>query len=127
MLTITALYAGILGFVSIAISFVAGSKRGKSGISIGDGGDIELVAAMRRQANFLESVPLTLILIGVLEINGVGSTAIHALGAVLVASRISHAVGYRADDSLNSLRGAGAVGSALVMLISSGWAIVTFF
>jgi uncharacterized membrane protein YecN with MAPEG domain len=127
MPAITALYAGLLGLMSVAIAVAVGRVRASTGISVGDGGNLELIAAMRRHANFIEFVPLTLILIGLLELNGVGSTAIHALGAGLVFARVCHAVGFRTDDSLKALRPIGAIGSTLVLVISSIWAITIFF
>lgn len=127
MPTITALYAGLLGLMSIGIAVAVGRVRGSTGISIGDGGNLELIAAMRRHANFVEFVPLSLILIGLLELNGVGSTAIHALGAGLVFARLCHAVGFRTDDSMKALRPIGAVGSTLIVAVSSIWAITLFF
>jgi uncharacterized membrane protein YecN with MAPEG domain len=127
MPAITALYAGLLGLMSVAIAVAVGRVRASTGISVGDGGNLELIAAMRRHANFIEFVPLTLILIGLLELNGVGSTAIHTLGAGLVFARVCHAVGFRTDDSLKALRPIGAIGSTLVLVISSIWAITIFF
>ena len=127
MPSITALYAGLLGLVAMWIAGQAGRIRGASGVSIGDGGNLELIAAMRRQANFIESVPLTLILIGLLELNGVGGTAIHALGGGLLVARVCHAIGYRTDDSMQAFRVIGAVGSALAMVVASIWAIAVFF
>jgi hypothetical protein len=124
---ITALYAGLLGLMSLVIAAVAGSKRGSTGIMIGDGGNIELVVAMRRHANFIEFAPLTLLLIGLLEMNGVASGAIHALGAALVVTRASHAYGFRGEDPSNIFRVIGAGGSMLVVLIASIWAIAVFF
>jgi uncharacterized membrane protein YecN with MAPEG domain len=126
-LSITALYAGILGIMSIVIAFQAGKIRGTTGISIGDGGNQELLLAMRRHANFVEFVPLTLVLIALLEFNGVSSTAIHCLGAGLVVARICHAVGLKADTIQSPLRGVGAGGGTLVLLVASVWAIVVFF
>ncbi len=50
MLTITALYAGLLGIMSIGIALMAGRLRGQTGISLGYGGNDELHLAMRRQS-----------------------------------------------------------------------------
>jgi uncharacterized membrane protein YecN with MAPEG domain len=124
---ITALYAGLLGLVSIGIAVVVGRVRGSTGISVGDGGNLEVIAAMRRHANFIEFVPLTLILIGLLEANGVASGMIHGLGAGLVVARLSHAFGYRSDGSMATFRAIGAIGSTLILAIASVWAIVIFF
>jgi uncharacterized membrane protein YecN with MAPEG domain len=88
MPTITALYAGLLGLVSMVIAFKAGRLRGKKNIPLGDGGDRELLLAMRRQSNFVEYVPLALILIGLLELNHVQPIALHTLGAALVVARV---------------------------------------
>ena len=124
---ITALYAGILGLVSIGIAVAVGRVRGSTGVSIGDGGNLEVIAAMRRHANFIEFVPLTLILIGLLEANGVAGGAIHGLGGGLVIARLSHAFGYRADGTMGTFRAIGAVGSTLILAVASVWAIVVFF
>ncbi len=127
MPVITTLYAGILGLISLALSFQAGNMRGKTGISIGDGGKQEMLLAMRRHANFVEYVPLALILIGSLEMNGVSQMTIHIMGACLVIFRIAHAVGLKADTMAGLGRLIGAAGTALLTLVASVWAIVVFF
>ncbi len=127
MLAITALYAGLLGLLSLYISFQAGSLRGRLKIPVGDGGNPEMLLAMRRHANFIEYVPLSLILMGLLEINGVPTLAIHVLGLALVATRASHAFGQNAESLNNFGRVFGAAGTALVILVSSIWAIYIFF
>lgn len=126
-IAITPLYAGILGIMSIVIAFQAGKIRGSTKVSVGDGGNPELLLAMRRHANFIEFVPLALVLIALLEFNGVSSTAIHLLGGGLVVFRICHAIGIKADTIESPLRGIGAAGSTLVILVASVWAIVIFF
>ena|ERR1700733_8556632 len=127
MPVITTLYAGLLGLMSIAIAYKAGSTRGKSGISIGHGDNKELLLAMRRQANFIEYVPMALIIIGLLEMNGVPRLAIHAMGASLVVFRACHAVGLGADNMAGKGRFVGAAGTALLTVIISIWAIVVYF
>ena len=124
---ITILYAGILGLVATGLAAFAGSMRGKTKISIGDGGNQELLLAMRRHANFVESVPLLLILFALLEMNGVGDVPMHIMGAGLVVARVAHAVGLKADSVQNLGRFVGAAGTALLTVVASIWAIVTFF
>ena len=101
--------------------------RGRLNISFGDGGDASLSLAMRRHANFVEYVPLTLILIAMLEVQGVAGYWIHVFGAALVAARISHAFGLKPDTVNNIGRIVGAGGTALVLLVVSVWAIVLYF
>ena len=127
MPTITLLYAGILGLMSITISAMAGSLRGKTGISIGDGGNQDLLLAMRRHANFVEYVPLALIIIVLLEASGVSGTAIHALAGSLVVTRACHAFGLQADTMQGVGRLIGAAGTALVTVVASIWSIVAYF
>jgi len=124
---ITALYAGLLGLISLWLSFGAGRLRGKTGISIGDGGNPELLLAMRKHANFTEYAPLFLILLALLEVNDVPSMALHAMGGGFVVARVCHGVGLKADTMAGMGRLVGAAGSALITLVASIWAIVTFF
>ena len=122
---ITILYAGVLGLIGIGLGATAGLYRGKNGISIGDGGDPELLLRMRRHANFVENVPLALILIALLEMQAVTATAIHVLGGALVLGRVMHWVGFN-DDVGNPVRGIGAGLTALTIAVSSIWGIVSF-
>ena len=93
----------------------------------GDGGNQELLLGMRRHANFIETVPLALVLMALLELNEVPEMAIYGLGALLVAARLTHAFCLKADTIANAGRTIGAAGSALMVLIASVWAIVVFF
>ena len=97
------------------------------GASIGDGGSKEMLLSMRRHANFVEYVPLALLLIALLEMNGVSPTVIHTLGAALVFCRISHAFGLRADKMVTLGRFIGHAGTFFITLIASVWAIVVYF
>lgn len=126
MPVITALYAGLLGLLAMVLAYRAGSLRGRLNVAIGDGGNRDLLLAMRRHANFVEWVPLALILIALLELNGVPAHAIHALGAILVVSRILHAAGFKADALSSPARLIGAAGTALVTVVAAVWAIVTY-
>ena len=127
MPVVTLLYAGLLGLMAIAVAVPAGRLRGITGISVGDGGNPDLILAMRRHANFIEFVPIALILIGLLEMNGVSANAIHGLGGALVVFRVCHAFGLKGDNMSNPLRGIGAGGSSLLVVVASVWAIVKFF
>jgi len=123
---IALLYAGILGLMNIVLAVLAGRLRGSTGISVGDGGNSELTVAMRRHGNFSEFVPLALILLVLLEIAGVASTAIYVLGGLLVLARVCHAIGIKANSMQNSLRIVGAAVTALLSVVMSVWAIVQF-
>lgn len=125
MPAITVLYAGLLGLFSLALSAGAGVLRGRKNIDAGDGGDRELLLAMRRHGNFAEYVPLALVLIALLELNGVRSLVIHGLGLGLIAGRVLHAA-YFTQGVKSVPRGIGAGLTALVIAISSIWGIAVF-
>ncbi len=120
---ITTLYAGVLGLILIGVSFPAGMLRGKLNISVGDGGNPDLLLAMRRQANFVEWVPFALILIGALELDHVRPVAVHILGATLVFARLFHAFGIKKDNMKVPARFIGAMGTMLIVLVASIWSI----
>jgi uncharacterized membrane protein YecN with MAPEG domain len=91
---ITALYAGLLALLMLVLArnVIRGRYRAKVGLF--DGGDEQLGRAIRIHGNFIEYVPIALILMGLVEINGAPAAwALHAWGAVIIASRLVHAYG----------------------------------
>jgi uncharacterized protein len=118
LVPITALYAGLLTLIVIALGGVIGPMRLRTGISILHGDNMELATRIRRHANFTESVPFALILLGFLELNGASTGLLHGLGIALVASRIVHPLGLQHDNVRNPLRGIGAGVTTLVTLVA---------
>jgi uncharacterized protein len=123
---ITAFYAGCLALVAIALTLPIGAMRLRTGISILHGEDMELATRIRRHANFTESVPLALILLCAIELNGASAGLLHGLGAALLVSRILHPLGLHYDDARHPLRGIGAGGTTLVTGIAALVAIWDF-
>jgi len=124
MPTTTILYAGLLGLLAFGLAVQCGRARGRTGVNVGDGGNDDVVIAMRSHANFVEFAPPVLILIALLELNGVPGGAIHAHGAAFVVGRLCHAFGFTAAHPTHVLRTVGAMTSTLVLVVSSVWAIV---
>ena len=92
-------------------------------MSLGDGGDPDLLAAMRAQANFIENVPLALLLIALLEFDGAPHWWLHVLGLALLAARIAHPFGLDMANARNRARGFGAAVTALVLLAAAATAL----
>ena len=116
MLSITALYASLLGLIFIFLSYrVVGIRKGES-IGIGDGGNQALQLACRVHANFSEYVPVALILLAILEINAWSAIYVHILGATLLVARVLHAIGYGKNSGVSFGRFAGIVLSWLVII-----------
>jgi len=124
-LPITALYAGVLAILALILSFKAGSFRGKTGVSVlfGEPVNMELAQRVRVHQNFLEYVPMILILMGAIELNNGSSTFLHAIGILLVVCRIAHAIGLKHDNMAHPGRLVGAGGTALITLVTAGYAI----
>lgn len=122
-LPITAFYTGILAIFALFLSAQAGIYRGKSGASIlyGDPVDMELAQRVRRHQNFLEYVPLVLIIMALLEINGGSSTFLHSIGVLLIVARIAHFLGLHHDNMGHPGRTIGAAGTALITVASAGY------
>ena len=123
---ITALYAGLMGLILFALDFHVGSMRGRKKISVYDAGDREMAIAVRRQGNFVEHVPLALILLGVLELSGASALGLHLLGGGLTVARIAHPFGLDYEVANKPARVVGAALTALVTVVASCWAIWTF-
>ena len=72
--------------------------RRKNRVSVGDGGNEELQLAIRAHSNALEYIPITLLLLLTLELDGAPKLLIHVLGATMLIGRILHAMGLPAKD-----------------------------
>jgi uncharacterized membrane protein YecN with MAPEG domain len=116
---ITAFYAGLLGIVFLALEVPIGVLRTRTDISLYDGGNKQLAVAIRRHANFVEHVPLALLLIALLELNGSGSGLLHGLGAPLLIARLLHPFGLSYEVMRKPLRGIGAGITSIVILVAA--------
>ncbi len=115
---ITALYAALQGLVMVGLLIPLGRLRGKTNVSIYDGGNPELAAAIRRHANWTEYVPFALLLLLLLELNGASAGLLHGLGLTLLASRIVHPFGLDPVVMRRPLRAIGAAGTMIVITIA---------
>jgi uncharacterized membrane protein YecN with MAPEG domain len=120
---VTAIYAGLLALIAITLGTRVGIRRGKLGVSLGDAGDPALTLNNRRHLNWIEHVPIAIILIGIIEANGAPKLMIHVLGGLLVLARIIHPVGLNAESMAHPLRFLGAMTTMLVTLVAAVFAI----
>jgi len=94
-LQIAALYAGLNALIVLALVFFVGRQRGRHGVSFGngpEGGPVHL--AIRAHANAVEFVPLTLVLLLVLNLVAPNNVLLlHGIGAGLTIGRLLHAFG----------------------------------
>ena len=116
---ITSVIAAIFGVMLVVLSLRVGLLRSKEQIWVLDGGNEELTRRMRAQGNFIEYVPLALLLIALIELGGGSAGLVWALGAGLLAARIAHAVGV-SRTTTSAARSAGTLGTFAVLLVSAG-------
>lgn len=124
---ITLLYAGLCTMLVVILAIRVAYWRFTRKIGIGDGGDRELLKRMRAHGNAIENMPLALILLGGMELNGYSGTIIHSFGVVLFVSRLAHAIGLSISSGTSVGRFAGSMFTWLLMLTMAGFAIVGYF
>ncbi|CAN5920127.1 hypothetical protein BH11PSE3_BH11PSE3_51850 [soil metagenome] len=108
--------AGLLGLLAVSLTVSVGRLRGKKKIFLGDGGDPEMLAAIRAHGNFMEFVPLCLVLLyAVSDFYSFWTIAI--LSLVLLVSRLLHAGGMLGFVPKGRLL--GALGTTVLLAVVS--------
>ncbi|GGD07701.1 MAPEG family protein [Aureimonas glaciei] len=118
------LYAGLNALILFWLMVETGRTRMRERVAMGDGGNPRLIRVMRGHANAIEIVPVALILLLVLALLGAPAWAIHLLGLVLTLGRLFHAMHFIAADAPRWQRAAGALSSAVLLVVGGLWAIV---
>jgi len=89
---ITALYAGLIALMLVALSLNVIRMRRRDHVSLGDGGNKVLQRRIRAQGNLAEYGPIGLIVLFLLEGGDASDWVVHALGATFVVARAMHAI-----------------------------------
>ncbi len=117
---VTTLAAALLGLIFAVLSgmVVAGRISGKEDLGDGDTTKYPLFIAIRCQGNFAEYVPLTLLLIALVELHTGPTSLVKGLAAALVLARLMHPVGMRLPAP-NPLRAGGFIITLVVLAVAS--------
>jgi len=121
------LYIGLSALLLIVLSVRVMMLRGKHVVGVGDGGHADLQLAMRVQANFVEYVPLALLLLLCVDLVGDSKWIVHVLGILLLVGRVLHAQGLSQNSGRSFGRAAGVVLTFLVLVVSAVLAILGAF
>lgn len=116
MLPITALYVGLFMLLLLVLAIGVVRQRLSTQTSMGDGGHLSLIKAMRAHGNAIEYVPVVLIGLAVLELNSGNGLLLHLYGSAFLIARFSHAFGMQLTNEGNNFRKVGVVLTWLVML-----------
>lgn len=91
--SITALYAGILALLIVALGINVTVHRVRFGVSLGDGDNPQMLRMIRLHGNAVEYIPIALVMMLVYEINGGSHVVLHASGIALVIGRLLQTAG----------------------------------
>ena len=113
---VSALTAGILIVLQVALMYAVTVVRRRNRQSLGDGGHQDLRLAVRRHGNLAENAGLFVAGLALLELIGGGGILHAVLCAAFVLGRISHAIGLSMRNTVNPLRIGGTAVTVFVGL-----------
>lgn len=113
---VTALYALPLAILFLVLWFRVTIARSGLKVSIGDAGNTGLHEKIRQHGNFIEWVPIVLLLMMLAEGNKADAVWLHVSGALLLIGRLVHPFGLTAINASHPLRIVGNTASLLATL-----------
>lgn len=118
-MAISGIYAALCALLLLVLSVRISLRRNTEKIGIGTGQDEVITRRIRVQGNFVEYVPMALVLLLLLETNHTAPWLLHSFGVVLVVSRIAHAIGLGKSAGTSPGRLLGTAGTWLLLLVMS--------
>ncbi|HEX7970029.1 MAG TPA: MAPEG family protein [Stellaceae bacterium] len=113
---IVTFYAGLNAVIAFVLAALVIRQRQKTRTVFGTGGHLPLEQAIRAHGNFVEYVPLILLLMLLLELGGLGALWLHLMGVALTLGRLLHAWGLSTTHRGSFGRSAGIALTWLAML-----------
>lgn len=117
LLFVTPLYAGLLALLLMLLSLQVVKARRAARVGLGTGDDPQLERAVRVHGNFVEYVPLALVLLLLAELNGAWPWLLHLLGLMLLSGRLLHAWGLSRSQGTSFGRYWGTLLTWLMILL----------
>lgn len=121
------LYIGLAALLLLVLSARVMRLRGQHKVGIGDGGHQDLALAIRVQANFVEYVPIALLLLLCVDEVGDAKWIVHVLGILLLVGRVLHAYGLSRSPKESFGRASGTVLTLVVIVAGAVLAILGTF
>ena len=125
-LSITLTIAAAAALINMWLIIRCGQARTSEKVSVGDGGNEFVIRRMRAHANFIESAPIVLILIGALEATGGTSNWLWLVGIVYTLGRLAHALGMD-GGALAKGRTVGTLITMLTLLGLAAMALISVY
>lgn len=112
----SSIYAGLSGLMLAWLALQTIKVRRVNKVKLGDGGNFELQSAIRAHGNFAEYMPITIIMLFLLEHNGAPVLVIHVIGIAFLYGRWLHAQGLLKDNLRKRVQGMGFTLNILIGL-----------
>ena len=122
----TSIYAGICGLFMAWLALQTIRLRRVTKVKLGDNGNFELQSAIRAHGNFAEYMPITIILLFLLEFNGAPAISIHLIGITFLVGRWTHAQGLLKDNLNKRVVGMKFTLNILILLAVANILLIIF-
>lgn len=119
MTVLTPLFGAIFAMIYVVLSLNVVRYRFGAKISLGNGDNKHLEMASRAHANFIEYVPIALLLMWFLESLTLSPYKVFWLGSSLLVARVFHAFGMFYPKQLMILRQLGTIVTFMVLILLS--------
>lgn len=123
---ITLLFAALHILLMLYLAYRVVGHRRAAQIGLGTAGDHHLERKVRVHGNFVEYVPMALLMLALLEISGVAAIWLWALGGLLLLGRLLHALGLSKKSGYSKGRFYGTLLTWIVLLAMSGMGVGKF-
>jgi hypothetical protein len=120
----TLFFASLFGILHVVFTLRVGAYRLKNKINLGDGDDKELRNRIRAHGNFIENVPIALLLLLLNDLHGTSTVVLISLGTVLLISRLTHYLTIASRRLPRVLRPLSMIGTLGSILVSALWLVV---
>jgi len=111
---VSALTAGIVIIMQMALMYAVVVERRRNRQSVGDGGHKSLLLAIRRHGNLAENAGIFVAGFALLELIGGGGVGHAVLCAAFVLGRVAHVIGLSMKNTVNPWRVGGVVVTSIV-------------
>ena len=118
-ISISLALAAVFGLLHVIFTLRVGNYRFKSRISLGDGGDPEMRNRVRAHGNFIENVPIAVLLILLNDLDGAQDNTLILMGSILLISRLTHYLTIATRRLPVILRPLSMIGTLVTILAAS--------
>ncbi|PHM55244.1 MAPEG family protein [Xenorhabdus sp. KK7.4] len=114
---VSSLYIVLGALLLIKLSLDVIKLRTQYQVAYGDGGFYELQTAIRVHGNAVEYIPISLLLLLVMEMNGATVWMLHICGILLLAGRLLHFYGLKQRELRWRRMGMGATFMSMIIMV----------